>query len=274
MKSKRIIACIIARTVSTRLPLKVLRDVYQHTSMLDFLVQNVKSQAVCDEIYICTSKEAVDDVLEDVAERNDVKIYRGSPDEVTERMIAVGAMEKADILIRITGDNPFTASDLIPQQIKFLESNDLDYVRFSGLPVGATAEVFTVDALERCNRSMDPKVSEYLMLFLFEPRNFRTGVIKLTRQDYSSYSLTVDKPEDLKRTKQIVGYLGMNQNFRKFEFSEVLEIITNENHDLTEKKMKPRGEVKMPHDVKISFEEFQQDFQRRVRNSLTLNLYE
>ena len=274
MKKKKIVACIIARTVSTRLPLKVLRDVYQHTSMLDFLVQNVKSQTVFDEIYICTSKESVDDILEDVAERNSVKIYRGSPDEVTERIIAVGEIEKADILIRITGDNPFTASDLIPKQVDFLTDHHLDYVRFSGLPVGATAEVFTLDALKSCNKIMDPKVSEYLMLFFFEPKNFKTGVLKFSPKDYSSYSLTVDTPKDFKRTKQILRHMGMTKDFRKFNFSEVLEVITNENHEIVGRKMKSTGEVKLPYDVKISYEEFQKDIQRRVKKSITLNLYE
>ena len=104
----KVVACIIARTVSKRLPLKVLRDLINGVSMIDFLVQRIKKVSEIDEIYICTSINIVDDILEDVAIRNDIKIYRGSEDEVIERMISVGDLEQADVLLRITGDNPLT----------------------------------------------------------------------------------------------------------------------------------------------------------------------
>jgi len=42
----KVVACIIARTVSQRLPLKVLRDFVPHLCMLDFLIQYAKTQPV------------------------------------------------------------------------------------------------------------------------------------------------------------------------------------------------------------------------------------
>ena len=65
--SKKTIACVIARTVSTRLPLKVLRNVVNEYSMLDFMIQRLKLVKNIDDIYICTSHEMVDEILEDVA---------------------------------------------------------------------------------------------------------------------------------------------------------------------------------------------------------------
>ena len=175
----RIVACIIARTVSKRLPLKVLRDLGKGVSMIDFLVQRIKKVSEIDEIYICTSINIVDDVLEDVAIRNDIKIYRGSEDEVIERMISVGDLEQADVLLRITGDNPLTSIEYFPNQIKLLIENDLDYVRIVDVPIGASAEVISLNALKDCYSKMDPSVSEYLMLFLFDPDKYKCGVIKV-----------------------------------------------------------------------------------------------
>ena len=99
----KVVACVIARTVSKRLPLKILRDLKPGLSMIDFLIQRIKSVDKIDEIYLCTSEEAVDDILADVVSRNGIKLYRGSADAVIERMLAVGDIEKADVLIRITG---------------------------------------------------------------------------------------------------------------------------------------------------------------------------
>jgi spore coat polysaccharide biosynthesis protein SpsF len=270
----KVVACIIARTVSQRLPLKVLRDFRPHLSMLDFLIQYVKTQKVIDEVYLCTSKESVDDILEDVALRNNIKIYRGSPDEVIERMLTVGTIENADILIRITGDNPFTAAELIDEQVQFLLKEKLDYVRVTDLPVGATAEVFTLDALKHCNELMDPKVSEYLMLYLFEPNNFKCGVIKAYEKDYSAYSLTVDNPDDFIRTKIILDRLEFERNVSLINLSAILTIISDVTIELPARIITPSGEVKLPFNKVIPFQEFKMDMDRRFNNSKFLKLYE
>ncbi len=270
----KVVACIIARTVSKRLPLKVLRDFAPHLSMLDFLIGYVKSQTAIDEVYLCTSKEEVDDILEDVAARNGIKIYRGAADEVIERMLAVGAIEKADILVRITGDNPFTAVELIGTQVQFLLDNQLDYVRVTDLPLGATAEVFTHDALIRCNELMDPKVSEYLMLYLFEPENFKCGVVKAYAKDLSAYSLTVDKPDDFIRSKNILSALHFNGDFSVVTLSSVIAVLEDESVHLPARIIGAAGQVKLPFDKVISYQEFKDDMERRVTHSKHLHLYE
>lgn len=270
----KVVACIIARTVSKRLPLKVLRDFAPHISMLDFLIQSVKTQQVIDEIYLCTSAEPVDDILEDVAARNNIKIYRGAADEVIERLLSVGAIENADILIRITGDNPFTAVELIQTQVQFLLDKKLDYVRATDLPLGATAEVFTYDALRRCNQLMDPSVSEYLMLYLFEPRNFACGVIEAYPKDLSAYSLTVDNPNDFIRSKNILAALHFDGNYRNIRFENIVAILENDAIDLPAKIIGASGTVKFPFDKVITYQEFKADMERRVQQSAQLKLYE
>ena len=150
------IACIIARTVSTRLPIKVLRDLTPGTTMIDYLVQRLKTVQRIDEIYICTSSQPVDDVLEDVAIRNGVKLYRGSEDKVIERMIDVGTEEAADVVLRITADNPFTTTEYIDEQIQFVIENELDYARIVEVPIGASPEVIRFSALKDCYAKMDP----------------------------------------------------------------------------------------------------------------------
>ena len=68
-KNKKTIACIIARTVSKRLPLKVLRNVTEQFSVLDFIIQRLKFVNNIDKVYLCTSSEPVDDIMEDVAKK-------------------------------------------------------------------------------------------------------------------------------------------------------------------------------------------------------------
>ena len=264
------VACVIARTVSTRLPLKVLRDLTPGTTMLDFLVQRLKTVQQIDEIYICTSSMPVDDVLEDVAVRNGVKLYRGSEDKVIERMIDVGDAEAADILLRITADNPFTTTEYIDAQVNFLIENDLDYSRIVEVPIGASPEVIRFSALKDCYAKMDPSVSEYLMLFLFEPTTYKCGVLEVFEEDYSHYTVTVDTPADLVRTKKVLELFGTHN----ITLKDILDIYKKHESELPVTQFAMAGDVKLPYGKMVSVAEFSEDMTRRKQQSTIKKLYE
>lgn len=264
------IACIIARTVSTRLPLKVLRSVHDNLTLLDFIISRLKLTSNIDDIYICTSTESVDDILEDVAKKNNIKIYRGSPDEVIERMLSVAEITEADNVIRITGDNVFTSYEYIDAQIDFLNENKLDYCRLINVPIGATAEVINVNALKKCYNSIDPAVSEYLLLYIFDPDNYNCGVIKVDEKDYSNITLTVDVPHDLSRTKQI--FEKFKNDTLKIGLKDIINII--DTYKIANSFFEAKGEIKLPYNKTIPFSEFQDDMNIRISKSLHLNIYE
>jgi spore coat polysaccharide biosynthesis protein SpsF len=267
--SIKTVACIIARTVSTRLPLKVLRNVVSDFSMLDFIIQRLKQVKNIDEIYLCTSIESVDDILSDVAKKNKIKMYRGSADAVIERLISVGEKECADNIIRVTGDNVFTSVEYIDEQISVHNNNGLDYTRVMDVPIGASAEIMKLTALKKCYDLIDPSISEYLLLYMFEPRQFKCGV--LTIKDFkksSDYSVTVDTPEDLVRTKTIFELYGNNP--LQIKLKDIIDIIDSNN--IENSKFKLSGNVKMPYGKEISFEEFQEDMNRRRKQSTHYSL--
>lgn len=262
------VACIIARTVSTRLPLKVLRSVYDDVSILDFMITRLKQVEEIDEIYLCTSNESVDDILEDVAENNKIKIYRGSPDKVIERMLDVAEITKADNVIRITGDNVFTSFEYIGQQINSIKKHDLDYCRIINVPIGATAEVIKVSALKDCYANIDASVSEYLLLFIFNPEKYKCGVLEIDKDDYSSMIITVDTPNDLTRTKEI---LRLYQKEKlQIRLLDIIQLI--QTYNIPNSYYLPQGDVKLPYNKTIPFDEFQNDMKNRVANSLKINI--
>jgi spore coat polysaccharide biosynthesis protein SpsF len=269
---KKIISCIIARTVSKRLPLKVLRDIIPGQTILDYLIKNLKSFQPADNIYICTSKEQVDDILEDLAARNGIKIYRGSAENVLERMISVGKIENADILIRITGDNPFSSFEYLGKQIDLVEKEGLDYVRLSHVPLGATAEVIDRMALERCSKIMNPLQSEYMMLYMFEPRSFRCGVVEVFKDDYSNFSLTVDTDDDYRKAKQIAQHLIKRHS--TFTLNDIIPFIQDHESVIPGLKIAKEAKIKLPDDKTMSYEEFTSDMHRRINHSLKVCIHE
>lgn len=260
----KVVSCIIARTTSNRLPLKVLRSVNQtyDKSMLDVIISKAKLSTLTDKIYLCTSSEPCDDVLMDTAYRNKIELYRGASDAVIERMISVAEIEKADYVIRITGDNIFVAGEYLDQQINMCIDNDLDYCRLSGVPIGATAEIIKVSALKLLYQEMDISVSEYLMLFIFNPDRFRCGVLK-SDSDLSQYGITVDTPEDFEVIKSIIYHLGDEAS--ELTLKRICQLFKN-NPDLF-KKIPGNASIKLPYEKTISFEKFLIDQKQRVERS-------
>ena len=263
------VACIIARNVSTRLPGKVFKKVTQNLGMLEFIIARMRLASLVDEVYVCTSVTAEDDVFEDLAEKAGVGIYRGSPDEVIERMVEVGKISNADNLIRITGDNVFTSYEYLDSQIGFLERNGLDYVRLVGVPVGATAEVMARSALEDCYDHMDRSVSEYLMLFIFDPFRYRCGVIRPFAEDHSGLTLTVDTTRDLERTLKITSLAGDHP--LDLKLAEIIELIRT--NDIPYSHFESGDTIKMPYGKTVSVLEFKKDMDSRISRSMKLNMY-
>lgn len=265
MRSKLII-CVIARTASTRLPLKALRIIKNNMCLLDVLVERMKLVTNADGIYLCTSNEITDDIMEDVAERNKINIYRGSADEVIERLMAVGEIEDASHIIRVTGDNLYTDPYVLNRQIIHHLELDLEYSRTEYLPVGATAEVIKIESLKRCSKLIDPKSSEYLMLYLFNPEEYKCGVMIPKGLDLSSYSLTIDTPDDLINLREVANKLG-NEYVRAGISMLYKTLLDNRMDKLI---INQDVSIRLPEQKQINYYGFRKEIEERINKSIKI----
>ena len=262
------VACIIARTGSSRLPDKVIQKVNADHTMVGFIIERLKTCTKVDEIYVCTTREESDNRLEEVAREHGVNCYRGSTDGVIERFISVGKLTEADTMIRITGDNVFTSVEYLETQISFQEKEGLDYVRMIDSPLGATAEIMSFKSLMDCYNRIDPSVSEYLLMFMFDPDRYKCGVIKPFAEDYSGISITVDTSADMERTRSILQHY--NGKDLDIELKDIVRII--EENNIPNSHYSFDQMVKMPNGRSITYGEFKKDMHNREQKSKRLEL--
>ncbi|HDZ17403.1 MAG TPA: hypothetical protein ENH75_03890, partial [archaeon] len=214
------IACIIARTNSRRLPKKVLKKI-RNQQMIELLIERIKKTKNLDEIYLCTSVDSEDKILVDIANKNKIKSYQGSRESVIDRMLDVANIEKADNVVRITGDNLFTDFFYLDEMINEHNKNEFDYTRTEFLSIGVTAEVMRVTALKDCYNNIDPYKSEYLFLYMFNPEKYKCGVLIPPKNQQNEFSsLTIDTPEDWERTM----YIYKNINKSIISYSDILKL--------------------------------------------------
>ena len=115
-KQNKITAIIPARLSSSRLVEKHLYKA-NHKTMINHLVDRLKSIKVLDDIILATTTNSVDDLLVNEAIKLKINYFRGSEENVKQRVLLAGKKYSVDIICFITGDCPLIDPILIEQLI-------------------------------------------------------------------------------------------------------------------------------------------------------------
>ena len=105
---------IEARMSSTRLPGKVLMKIRNKT-MLGFIVDRIKLVKKIKNIVVATTINKNDDKIVKWCEQKKISYYRGSENNVINRVYQAAKKYKLDIIVLITGDCPLVDHNIISQ---------------------------------------------------------------------------------------------------------------------------------------------------------------
>jgi|SRR3989344_4329784 len=228
MNTKMRVGVIIeARYYSSRLYGKTMMEV-KGKPLLDLLIQRVKPSKLADDIIVATTVKKDCDIIEDYCKKNNITCFRGSEDDVLERVLLAAKKNNIDIIVELTADCPLVNADLIDKMIKFYLENDYDYVSTfmnkRTFPVGYDVRIFPTKILEEVEKiTRDPNDRENVSIFISNhPEKYKTGVFSARGElNHSEYRLLVDKKEDFELMKKIF------ENFDTFNFSikEVIDFL-------------------------------------------------
>ena len=224
------IGCIVqARMGSTRLPNKVLMKIDDNNTILDFVINQLKSSKYLDQIIIATTNLPIDDKIINFAKKKQIKYFRGSEKDVLSRYYDCAKSFSLDSIVRITSDCPLIDPNILDNLIeKYIDSN-CDFIS-PGFPRtypqgSADIEVFSFEALEKMWReSKKPSEREHVCTYMYNnPDKF--NILKIPNSlNFSNLKLSVDKVEDLKFVQEIVKRIHK----RPILFNNVLNILKNE----------------------------------------------
>lgn len=198
------IICVAVRMKSKRCPEKAIKQLWDRPLILQ-LNKRLKKATLADDIVWCTSTDRQDDILEDLAKKNNINYFRGSRLDVMSRFLTVAKIYKADTIVRVTGDNPLTCPELIDRMIaSHLGKHKPQYTYTNDAPRGIKPEIINVKALKDLHSKINCDESEYMTTQLKQMIRFQNNY----KSDigYEHRTLTVDTPEDLKRMQQIYNY--------------------------------------------------------------------
>jgi glutamate-1-semialdehyde 2,1-aminomutase/spore coat polysaccharide biosynthesis protein SpsF len=225
---EKIVAIVQARMRSSRLPGKVLAEIAGR-SMLEHIVSRVALSRFISQVIIATSTQNADDAIAAVAAEREFDVYRGSETDVLDRYYRAARSVNADVVVRITGDCPFTDPEVIDRVIHSFLKGDCDYASNTLVctyPDGLDVEVFSVAALEAAwlegRRSADREhVTPYIRTSgRFRLRNVESDMGRPTQH----LRWTVDDEADLKFVRVIYERIQCDQ----FGCRDVLALLDAE----------------------------------------------
>ncbi len=198
-----------ARMTSTRLPAKILKSVAGQ-SLLDYHVDRLQWSAL--PVYIATTINATDDVVEAFCRKRQIGLFRGSEDNVLSRYAGLAEKYGLDVIVRVTSDCPLIDGHVVRAGVdRFLQLKDLSrsYVtncQKRTFPRGFDFEVFHRDALnEMMNLAKEPYELEHVTPYIWKSHPDRFRIEHFIRSaDASSYRITVDEPDDFKLIEKLI----------------------------------------------------------------------
>lgn len=229
MGGRRIVASIEARMGSSRFPGKVLAEVGTEPA-LTIMLRRLRRSRKLDDIVLATSTAAEDDVLEDWAASQQVRVHRGSEDDVLGRVLEAHRMMGTDLIVEMTGDCPFADPELVDMLVTTFEENDCDVATNAAKrswPDGMDVQVFRFSDLESVAASVsDPMFREHVSLYFYEHRE-RYRVIDTfppRRWWGPEIRMVLDYPADLEFLNQIHHRLAPDHG-DSFGIEEIMDLL-------------------------------------------------
>tara|TARA_Y100000590_G_scaffold470058_3_gene661685 strand:+ start:2401 stop:3171 length:771 start_codon:yes stop_codon:yes gene_type:complete len=206
-----VIAVVQARIGSQRLPRKAIEEI-GGLPIIQLVLERVCRAISLDGVVLATTKCSEDNDLEDIAQALGIPLYRGSKEDVLERVLEAAVSMKGETVVRVCADNPFVA----PEEIDRIVTHHLDSraeYSFNHIPTcvnqypdGLGVEVIGRRVLEDIDsQSKESRHREHVTLFVRENEDeYMVETVKAPLSiAYPEVKLDVDTPDDLARMRKL-----------------------------------------------------------------------
>jgi len=221
----RVVCIVQARTGSTRLPGKVLKNLVGRP-MLAHVIDRLKACSAYDAIVVATTVARRDDQVAELAAGAGVGVFRGDEEDVLSRYAQAAVEFDAEVVVRVTADCPLIDPVISAETVRYFLSGDFDYVGAGvggGFPRGLDTEVFSRGVLMEVHEVAEDRPSrEHVTYWIYNhPERFRLGQYQAPAElRRPQYRLCVDEEDDFRLISEIYGRL-----YRPCEIIDVRRVI-------------------------------------------------
>ena len=221
---------ITVRTSSTRLPKKCLLP-FGESTVLNHIIRRAVLYDI--EPIVCTSTSKEDGIIEEIANQEGVKCYRGPLDNKLQRWLDCADHFNINNFHTIDADDPFFDGNEMKNSVKILQEKGLDMVKPTKSSSAGGASVgysLTTHIVKKACQGLDKNTDTEMMWYYVEKiPELKTMVLPETRKNITKMRLTLDYEEDywlLDSVRRILGNLASRDEVdRLFLFNPDLHKI-------------------------------------------------
>ncbi len=195
-------ALIPVRLASSRLQGKALKPLVGRPAIHHLLDRCFASRYLSPErVVVCTTTDPQDDPLVPVVESTGAKLFRGSRDDLVDRLYRAADAHQLEVILQVDGDDVCTDTfymDLCTDRL--LADQTLDVVYGDGLPLGVSTRVIRGRAFKKVFENYRPGKNDTGCMWYFT----RSGLFEVetvrpvsAEHVHPTIRLTLDYPEDL-----------------------------------------------------------------------------
>lgn len=204
------VVCVVqVRMGSSRLPGKVMKEVCGQP-LLGYQIDRLMCSRKIDELIVATSIQSENDVIEEYCTQRKICCFRGSEDDVLERMHGALISRNCQVGVEVYGDCPLIDPSIVDETIEHYLNNEFDFVGndlATTYPPGMEVEVFSMQALtDSMNRTQDPAIREHGTLFIRQNPDIYSihNIEAPVRHKRPELELEVDTEEDFRVVSSII----------------------------------------------------------------------
>ena len=211
---------------SSRLPGKALMKL-EGKELLLWVVERLKKNIYEIPLAILTSIEESDNPIENFCKQNNLKIFRGSLNNVLERYCEAFDYFGEEFAFRICGDSPLIDPKLIEKAYQISIHNKVDLitnVNPRSFPNGQSIELISKKGLNKLKHyDLNESQKEHVTLGFYKHKEDFKIINFLSNLNASNYNKhTVDTYEDFIR---IENFISKNCNVQELDWLQISRIL-------------------------------------------------
>ena len=223
---------IQVRSDSSRLPNKAMLDL-GGIPLIGLMLKRLQYSRLIDKIVVATTNLKTDDVLTSYLKKSGFYVFRGSVNDVLNRVYEASKIFSPYSVIRLTGDCPMIDPNLIDDLITLFHEKRADYANLDkNFAEGLDVEIIRFNALKICNKEAKLySEREHITQYIIKNKN-RFKLISLRNEfDESNLRIVVDEQEDYLLVKEIADYFSKRFFGYNYTYSDIRNFLYN-NFDI------------------------------------------
>jgi len=216
---------------SSRLPGKIMMKINKRP-IISYQIERIKRAKEIDDIVVITTKNQEDKKIIDFCKSNNINFFAGSETDLLDRHYQAAKKFKADFVIKIPSDSPFSDPEIINNLVDTWRKNEslIDYISNyhpptfpDGLDVEGASFLAVEDAWRNASKNFE---REHTFPYIWDsPDRYRIWNIDNQHGDFFlTHRWTLDYLEDFEFIRRVFEDLyPINKDFSMLDLLDFLE---------------------------------------------------